>query len=137
MVVEKLNPATTIKLHVEEAAGETLVFEGEEHDLQEILGNLIENSAKYAKSAVRVRLAHSDDSICIDVEDDGSGMSAEQMNRAMKRGGRVDEGKTGWGLGLSIVGDIVDEYSGVFELAKSEMGGLRATVKLPGRKELE
>jgi len=71
----------------------------------------------------------------ITVEDDGLGMSAEDIKKAEKRGGRVDEGKVGWGLGLSIVRDIVDEYEGGFKLSQSEMGGLKAVVILPGRKE--
>ena len=61
--------------------------------------------------------------------------SAEDIEKAKKRGGRIDEGKTGWGLGLSIVRDIVDEYSGSFELGRSEYGGLKATVMLPGKSE--
>ncbi len=133
MVVGKLNQETRIEIKADQDG--LLIFEGEEHDLQEIFGNLIENAAKYATGQVMVRLAHADNAIRIDVEDDGPGMSRDEMERAMKRGGRVDEGKTGWGLGMSIVRDIVDEYSGMFELSKSGLGGLKASVLLPGRIE--
>jgi len=75
------------------------------------------------------------DNLQITVEDDGLGMSAQDIKKAEKRGGRVDEGKVGWGLGLSIVRDIVDEYDGSFKLSKSSMGGLKAVVLLPGRQE--
>lgn len=131
-VVSKLNPSTDIDNDFDD---EGLIFEGEEHDLQEIFGNLIENAAKYASSAMKISATHSNGNLRITVEDDGEGMSAEDIKKAEKRGGRVDEGKVGWGLGLSIVRDIVDEYEGGFSLSKSSMGGLKAVVSLPGRKE--
>ena len=131
-VISKLNPATDIDSDFDD---EGLIFEGEEHDLQEIFGNLIENAAKYSKSAIRISAGLSDGKLQITVEDDGEGMSAQDIKKAEKRGGRVDEGKVGWGLGLSIVRDIVDEYDGGFKLSKSPMGGLKAVVFLPGRKE--
>jgi len=133
MVVEKLNRDTQIDSDFPK--DETLVFFGEEHDLQEIFGNLIENAAKYSKMRVMITAKAVGSEILICVEDDGSGMSAEDIEKAKKRGGRIDEGKTGWGLGLSIVRDIVDEYSGELELGRSELGGLKATVLLPGKSE--
>ncbi len=132
-VVSKLNPSTDIDSNFDD---EGLIFEGEEHDLQEILGNLIENAAKYASLAMKISASLSDGKLRIIVEDDGMGMSVQDIKKAEKRGGRVDEGKVGWGLGLSIVRDIVDEYDGNFKLSKSSMGGLKAVVLLPGRKEI-
>lgn len=131
-VVSKLNPATDIDSDFDD---EGLIFEGEEHDLQEIFGNLIENAAKYASSAMKISAGLSTGKLQIVVEDDGDGMSEQDIEKAEKRGGRVDEGKVGWGLGLSIVRDIVDEYDGSFKLSKSPMGGLKAVVLLPGRRE--
>ena len=131
-VVSKLNPSTDIDSNFDD---EGLIFEGEEHDLQEIFGNLIENAAKYASSAMKVSAVFSGGKLKITVEDDGEGMSSQDIKKAEKRGGRVDEGKVGWGLGLSIVRDIVDEYDGSFNLSKSSMGGLKAVVVLPGRKD--
>ncbi len=131
-VVSKLNPATDIDSDFDD---EGLIFEGEEHDLQEIFGNLIENAAKYASSAMKISAGLSNGKLQIVVEDDGDGMSEQDIEKAEKRGGRVDEGKVGWGLGLSIVRDIVDEYDGSFKLSKSPMGGLKAVVLLPGRRE--
>jgi len=133
MVVEKLNRDTNIESNFPE--NETLVFFGEEHDLQEIFGNLIENAAKYSKSKVVISALEKNSEIVICVEDDGPGMSEKDIEKAKKRGGRIDEGKTGWGLGLSIVRDIVDEYAGQFELGRSDLGGLKATVFLPGKSE--
>lgn len=131
-VVSKLNPATDIDCSFDD---DGLVFEGEEHDLQEIFGNLIENAAKYAASSMKINASFVDEKIVITVEDNGDGMSQEDIQKAEKRGGRIDEGKVGWGLGLSIVKDIVDEYEGDFRLSKSSMGGLMAKVYLPGRRE--
>ncbi|MEM9329974.1 MAG: HAMP domain-containing sensor histidine kinase [Pseudomonadota bacterium] len=131
-VVSKLSPDTEISSDFQ--TDETAFFEGEKHDLQEIFGNLIENATKYAESNVRVSTQFGDAGIVVTVEDDGQGMSDEQIEKAMRRGGRIDEGKSGWGLGLSIVTDIVEEYSGVFELSRSQMGGLKASITLPGGK---
>lgn len=108
------------------------VFEGEEHDFQEIMGNLLENASKYASSKVLIELVADEAAITVRVDDDGPGMSAGDMEKARERGARVDEAQAGWGLGLSIIQDIVDEYDGSFDLDRSEMGGLQARVILPG-----
>jgi len=131
-VIAKLNRGKIINTDLANVEG--VDFEGEVHDLQEIFGNLIENASKYAKSQVSVSASFEDDIITIQVEDDGPGMTSDEIDKAMRRGGRIDEGKTGWGLGLSIVTDIVDEYNGSFNLDKSKLGGLRTTIGLPGRK---
>ncbi len=131
-VVAKLSPNTDISAELDDV--EQVNFEGEKHDLQEIFGNLIENATKYAKSQVSVGAGYEDGWVVVDVQDDGDGMSDEEIEKAMRRGGRIDEGKSGWGLGLSIVTDIVDEYSGKFELSRSGLGGLKATITLPARK---
>jgi len=128
-VVSKLSPNTDISAEFD--AVEDVFFEGEKHDLQEIFGNLIENATKYASSQVSVSAQFKENWITVDVEDDGEGMSDEEIEKAMRRGGRIDEGKSGWGLGLSIVTDIVEEYSGKFELSKSALGGLKASITLP------
>lgn len=132
-VVSKLNPATDVSVDLENIS--EVCFSGEEPDLQEIFGNLLENAAKYARSCMQISASHSGEMVTIHVEDDGPGMSAEEIRKASKRGGRVDEGKTGWGLGLSIVGDMVDEYDGTLELSRSELGGLKASVSLPAHKK--
>ncbi|MGI9351964.1 MAG: ATP-binding protein [Rhizobiaceae bacterium] len=131
-VVVKLSPQ--VKISTKFDADGDVYFEGEKHDLQEIFGNLIENAAKYAQSKVYVSARLDGNEVIVEVEDDGPGMSSEQIQKAKQRGGRIDEGKSGWGLGLSIVNDIVDEYSGNFVLSKSELGGLKTTVRLPGSK---
>ena len=132
-VVARLNPSIDVDIDVDNLLGSR--FAGEEPDLQEVFGNLLENAAKYATASIRVRADASFDTneFTIHVEDDGPGMTESQMQQAVKRGGRVDEGKSGWGLGLSIVSDIAEEYSGEFRLAGSELGGLKASVSLPSQ----
>ena len=131
-VVAKLHRNQDVSAELEEIRD--VNFEGEAHDLQEIFGNLIENAAKYAKSQVLVTGSYSSGKILITVEDDGEGMSEKQIETALRRGGRIDEGKTGWGLGLSIVTDIIDEYNADLMLSRSELGGLKAEVGLIGNK---
>ena len=112
-------------------------FKGEQQDLEEIVGNLVDNACKWAKGQVAVSVdyaAPGDDDpghLAILVDDDGPGLDEAEMEAATARGRRLDESKPGSGLGLSIVTDLVAMYSGAFRLARSPAGGLRAEVELP------
>ncbi|WP_370193532.1 MULTISPECIES: ATP-binding protein [Aurantimonas] len=129
-VVAKLNPGIDLDFDAEAAAD--LVFAGEKQDLEEIAGNLLENAGKWAKARIRVSAeATGADRVSVSIEDDGPGLTAEQIVEAKKRGTRLDEATPGSGLGLSIVLDMVREYRGVLDLGRSELGGLKATVTLP------
>ena len=110
-----------------------LRFEGERHDLEEVAGNLIENASKWARRLVLVTLRGEGARIALTVEDDGPGLTEAAARDALKRGVRLDETTEGSGLGLSIVRDIVREYGGELALDRSDLGGLRATVRLPRR----
>lgn len=106
----------------------------ERQDLDEILGNLIENAAKYGGGSVFVTIDPEDDpQLCeIWVEDDGMGIPEEERVRIFDRGARLDTGKPGTGLGLAIVRDVAEIYGGSVELAESEdLGGLLVKLKLP------
>ena len=113
-------------------------FQGERQDLEEMLGNLLDNACKWASSKVyltakvqstpRKREASE---LLITVEDDGPGLNESQRKKLGKRGLRLDESKPGSGLGLSIVTDFVQMYRGSLELDASPKGGLKATLKLP------
>lgn len=133
-VMAKLNPEIGISVEGAEIKG--ISFSGERQDLEEILGNLIENAARHASAQIRLSVAGTTggraDGVVIDVEDDGSGMAPEQTEIALRRGARLDESTPGSGLGLSIVHDIVREYGGKLSLDRSALGGLRARVELPG-----
>ncbi len=109
------------------------LFQGEREDLLEMLGNLLENACKWARSQVRVSLEPAADGFDAHVDDDGPGLPAEERERAIERGRRLDESVPGSGLGLAIVADHAKLYRGRLVLAESPLGGLRATLHLPGR----
>ena len=113
-------------------APDDLGFLGERQDLQEILGNLMENGGKWCRRRVRVTagatgLGH----MVAVVEDDGPGLPEDQLEAAIRRGARLDESAPGSGLGLSIVDELARAYGGRLLLGRSDMGGLKATVELP------
>ena len=106
----------------------------EKQDLDEILGNLIENAAKYGGGSVFVTIdAVLRSDLCeIWIEDDGAGIPEEERTRIFDRGARLDTGKPGTGLGLAIVRDVAEIYGGNVELGESEdLGGLLVKLKLP------
>jgi signal transduction histidine kinase len=99
-------------------------------DLLELLGNLLENAAKWAGSRVEIRVS-AGDTVRVSITDDGPGVPAEQLGRLGERGLRLDERKAGSGLGLAIARDVADAYGGVLELARADSGGLAVTARLP------
>ncbi|HEY6348699.1 MAG TPA: ATP-binding protein [Candidatus Angelobacter sp.] len=104
---------------------------GEREDLDEMLGNLLDNACKWARSAVSVQSIRENDSIVILVDDDGPGIIPEMRDVVLQRGVRADEAAPGSGLGLSIVRDLAEVYGGTISLENSPKGGLRARLKLP------
>ncbi len=111
--------------------GEAATFRGDGEDLEEMIGNLIDNACKWARSQVRVTVTPLGEQFVIRVEDDGPGLEEAQQAAALTRGQRLDESKPGSGLGLAIVKDLVAVYAGRIELARSELGGLAAILTLP------
>ncbi|MCB1510791.1 MAG: sensor histidine kinase [Hyphomicrobiaceae bacterium] len=115
-------------------------FFGEKHDLEEILGNIMDNASKWCRKHVRVRVSAAEGSeaaasanLLIEIDDDGHGLPAEKRELIRRRGVRLDESMPGSGLGLSIVGDLVQSYRGTLHLEDSELGGLRVRLDLPGK----
>src|SRR3712207_8350389 len=97
-----------------------------------MLGNLIENAAKYGGGRVFVTVRTTPECVEIDVEDDGKGIPEAERVSIFARGARLDTGKPGTGLGLAIVRDVAEIYNGSIALAESEdPGGLLARLKLP------
>jgi signal transduction histidine kinase len=98
-------------------------------------GNLLDNASKWAKARVRVRLStdrgQSQPMLAIRIDDDGKGLAAEEMQQVLRRGVRLDEKTAGSGLGLDIVKELVDVYGGALQLDRSDLGGLRADLRLP------
>jgi len=107
------------------------VFRGERGDFDELVGNLLENAAKWCKSRVNVTVTRNDDGMEVKVDDDGPGLPAEHRVKALERGKRLDESEPGTGLGLSIVSELADIYGGRLHLEDSPIGGLRARLVLP------
>jgi len=118
-------------------ASEDVLFAGEREDLEEMVGNLMENAIKWGRSTVRVSaraLSGAEDQPALEIviEDDGPGIPPEKAREALKRGRRLDESKPGTGLGLAIVADLVGEYGGTIALDQADGGGLRVVLTLPG-----
>ena len=113
-------------------------FRGERQDLEEMVGNLVDNACKWAASqvfievlVVRALKPDADAMLRIIVDDDGRGLSADERVQVSRRGQRLDESKPGSGLGLSIVVDLAALYGGSLALGSAPIGGLRAELVLP------
>jgi len=112
------------------ALREQTILRADREDMMELIGNLLDNACKWAHDEVRLSIELQP--LTITVEDDGPGMDEPTRQRVLERGVRADESKTGHGLGLAIVSDLVTTYGGELELGRSEtLGGLAVTVSLP------
>lgn len=121
------------------AAAPKAKFRGEQQDLEEMVGNLVDNACKWAQSRVAIEIfpGTSSDSlhpemVRIVVDDDGPGLSPSEREQVARRGKRLDETKPGSGLGLSIVTELSTLYGGGLTLGTAPIGGLRADLALPG-----
>ncbi len=131
--VDRLYEHVTIDL----AGDKKAVARVERQDLDELLGNLIENAAKYGNGRVFVTVAGNDECVEIEVEDDGPGIPEAERAAIFDRGARLDTGKPGTGLGLAIVRDVAEIYGGSIHLEESEdLGGLLARLRLPNCRNL-
>ncbi len=134
--LEKIHAERGIRIGI--SGGEGLAFRGEQHDLEEMLGNLADNACKWAGGEVRLTaetgsmVGGGGLHLFISVDDDGPGVSEDLREQLFERGRRADETTPGSGLGLSIVRDIAALYGGGVELHDSPLGGLRATLTIPG-----
>nr|WP_248306998.1 MULTISPECIES: ATP-binding protein [unclassified Devosia] len=129
----KIHP--NIDVRYDPPGGAVPWFRGDEADLEEITGNLLDNACKWSKGEVRVRLASEQGdtatSLLIRIEDNGPGLSEEDAQKVLRRGVRLDEKTPGSGLGLDIVKELVDVYGGSLQLKRSALGGLLAELRLP------
>ena len=106
------------------------------HDLEEILGNLLDNAFKWCATTVRLSVRHCGSTVEISIEDDGPGIPKQEREKVMEPGARLDTAVPGTGIGLSIVVDLADAYGGGLTLSVSDLGGLKSCVTLPsGSKE--
>jgi signal transduction histidine kinase len=133
---------TLERLHAERALGIAidlppgLRFGGEREDLQEMLGNLMDNACKWARAQVRViGRAEGRDSLVLAVEDDGPGLPAARRAAVPAPGVRLDESVPGTRLGLAVVRDLAELYGGTLRLGEAPLGGLRAELRLPATRD--
>jgi signal transduction histidine kinase len=134
--LQRINQDKGLTIKVE--ASPKLRFRGERQDLEEMVGNLMDNACKWAKSQILVRAVQLPASgedvrtwLNIAVDDDGPGIPADKRGEALQRGKRLDESKPGSGLGMSIIVETAGMYSGKVELANADLGGLRVNLQLP------
>ena len=132
----RINQDKGVKVTVD--CEDELKFRGEKQDLEEMVGNLLDNACKWSHQtvAVKARAARGVQTggrlwLDIEVDDDGPGLPADKRAEALKRGRRLDETKPGSGLGLSIVTETAAMYSGTVTLDDAELGGLRVVIRLP------
>ncbi len=104
----------------------------EAQDLDEMLGNLLDNASKWTRTRVLVTASARDTRVDVGIEDDGAGLPSGQAEHVMRVGGRIDETAPGYGFGLPITRELVELYGGTLTLDRSGLGGLRATLDLPG-----
>ena len=132
--MEKIHRNADIEVQIHQPA----TFRGERQDLEEMVGNLIDNACKWSRSQVLVEVIlerQLDDpenaTVRIIVDDDGPGLSPAERAQVARRGQRLDETKPGSGLGLSIVSELAALYRGSLTLGTAPIGGLRAELILP------
>jgi signal transduction histidine kinase len=128
---------TLLRLHAERSLDirlnmpSALSVRAQREDVDEMLGNLLDNSCKWAKSCITLEAAAAGANVVIAVDDDGPGLASHLRTAVMQRGVRADEAAPGSGLGLAIVCDLAELYGGSISLDDSPLGGLRARLSLP------
>lgn len=129
--LDKVYPERGISCELDIAA--SIRFRGDEGDLQEVLGNLMDNAWKHGRSRVRCS-ATSDGrgTVRLRIEDDGPGIDPARASEALARGARLDESHPGQGIGLAVVNELVTAYGGEILVERSALGGTAVVVSLPG-----
>ncbi|MEZ9820472.1 ATP-binding protein [Shewanella sp. 10N.286.45.A1] len=114
---------------IEQTVQRDAIFKGDQADLSEMLGNLLDNACKAAKGKVLLSVTHNAQSLIMQVEDDGNGIDKALQAQIFERGIRADSYKMGHGIGLAIVRDLVDSYHGQLSMGQSDLlGGARFTI---------
>lgn len=119
------------QMHQELALAPHSTVAGDEQDVMELLGNLLENAFKYGNKQVRMSSRIAQQQLCIEIEDDGPGVPEDQTERILERGQRLDTNKPGQGIGLAVAADIIRSYDGDIRISRSPLGGARFSIFLP------
>ena len=109
---------------------EGAIFYGEESDLTELLGNLLDNAYKYCHHKVQIQVRSENDHVLISIDDDGPGIAEQDRHWVLERGARADTRKSGQGIGLAVTLDIISTYGGELKIAQSPLGGASLLVSL-------
>ena len=125
----RLHAGRGLAIHVDVDPGHAV--RGEREDIDEVLGNILDNACKWARSQVSIASALEGSSLVITVDDDGPGLDVSMREAVLQRGVRADEASPGSGLGLAIVRDLVELYGGSIALGSSRLGGLSVRLQLP------
>ncbi|MCG8414294.1 MAG: ATP-binding protein [Pseudomonadales bacterium] len=122
------------EIKVETKLNNSILFSGDERDLLELLGNVLDNAFKYGNNNIRVEARPAGDKgsgVLIRIEDDGQGIPNEKLEYVLQRGARADTLAQGQGIGLAVVTDIVESYSGEIRVLSSELGGAAIEIEFP------
>lgn len=106
-------------------------FPGEQSDFNELMGNLMDNAAKWCTDQINISISADDSQLNIMIHDDGPGCSQGQIERLTKRGVRLDEQPTGHGLGLNIVQTIIEQYQGKITFSNAHPRGFTVAINIP------
>ena len=118
-------------LAIDTAVGPSIGVACEAQDVDEMLGNLVDNAVKWAAGRVRVSASSGEGRVVVQVEDDGPGLPEDRIPDVIRPGHRLDESSPGYGFGLPITRELAELYGGGLDLARSELGGLKVTLTLP------
>jgi signal transduction histidine kinase len=125
----KIYAGKDVKFDLDVPAGLTVACEAQ--DLDEMLGNLLDNAFKWSRANVKVSASEISADAVISIQDDGAGLSDDELPEALLPGRRLDESVPGYGFGLPITRELAELYGGSLSLSRSELGGLNAELRLP------
>ncbi|VAW66775.1 Sensor histidine kinase PhoQ [hydrothermal vent metagenome] len=126
--LKKVYPDSSVTPHI--SVEHALTFKGDEGDLMELLGNLLDNAYKWAHQSVFITAERKEKKLLLRIYDDGPGIPPEHVKTLLQRGARADQNIAGHGIGLSIVRNIVDAYQGELIIRKSPQGGAEIQIIL-------
>ena len=130
-VMDRVHAGQHIRIDLPDPPSQPVTVEADEHDLQEMLGNLLDNACKWAHTSVVVRMEQGAGTVTVCIQDDGPGIPPALQADMLARGARLDESAPGSGLGLAIVNELAHLYGGQLQLGTGGAGGLHAALTLP------
>jgi len=119
------------RLDIDLALDDAVRFRGDEGDLTEVLGNLLDNAFKWSRGRIRIGAVTHERRLVLSVEDDGPGIPQSAVQEVLQRGVRADQTMPGHGIGLAVVRDIAEAYGGSVRIERSELGGAAITLEFP------